>query len=142
MQIFEHQPLLPSLSSVQDLFARSREATSFSAPPATISSCAAGLSGGKENDFPSTLRIDLAESIVISGPTVVGARSVNVLRKCVTNYGHSNTTKPLLNALRLYVSEKLPAITQGMPLNFSAVAACSRLEPLPKFSPPTTTSPF
>src|SRR6187551_2790856 len=31
---------------------RSRDATSFSAPPVTINSCAAGLSGGKGNDFP------------------------------------------------------------------------------------------
>src|SRR4029077_5809200 len=89
-----------------------------------------------------TVRTDLAETIVISGPTVVGTRSVNVSRKYVTNSGHSNTTNPLLNALRLYVSEKLPALTHGIPLYFSAVAACSRLEPLPKFSPPTTTSPF
>src|SRR5438874_5893685 len=36
----------------------------------------------------------------------------------------------------------LAAITHGMPLNFNAVAACSRLEPLPKFKPPTTTSPL
>src|SRR5262249_20455807 len=41
-------------------FARSRDATSFSAPPATINSCAAGLSGGKGNDFSSTVRIDFA----------------------------------------------------------------------------------
>ena len=41
-------------------FARRRDATSFSAPPTTINSCAAGLSGGKGNDFPSTLRIDFA----------------------------------------------------------------------------------
>ena len=41
-------------------FARRRLATRFSAPPATISSCAAGLSGGKANDFPSTVRMDSA----------------------------------------------------------------------------------
>ncbi len=34
------------------------------------------------------------------------------------------------------------AMMQGIPLNFSAVAACSRLDPVPKFSPPTTTSPW
>ena len=42
------------------VFARRRDATSFSAPPTTINSWAAGLSGGKGNDFPSTVRIDLA----------------------------------------------------------------------------------
>src|SRR5262249_16374680 len=42
------------------VFARRRDATSLSAPPTTINSCAAGLSGGKGNDFPSTVRIDLA----------------------------------------------------------------------------------
>ena len=42
------------------VFARRREATKFSAPPATINSCAAGLSGGNGNDFPSTVRTDLA----------------------------------------------------------------------------------
>src|SRR5262249_359640 len=41
-------------------YARRRLATRFSAPPATINSCAAGLSGGNENDFPSTVRIDFA----------------------------------------------------------------------------------
>src|SRR4029077_2499937 len=41
-------------------FARRRDATRFSAPPVTINSCAAGLSGGKGNDFPSMVRIDLA----------------------------------------------------------------------------------
>ena len=40
--------------------ALSRDATSFSAPPTTINSCAAGLSGGNGNDFPSTVRMDLA----------------------------------------------------------------------------------
>src|ERR1700704_5841535 len=45
---------------VAPAFVRSRLATRFSAPPVTINSCAAGLSGGKANDFPSTLRIDLA----------------------------------------------------------------------------------
>src|SRR6266852_3721273 len=43
----------------QSDFARSREATRFSAPPATINSCAAGLSAGKANDFPSMLSRDL-----------------------------------------------------------------------------------
>src|ERR1051326_1687833 len=38
----------------------SRLATIFSAPPATISSCAAGLSAGKANCLPSTVRMDLA----------------------------------------------------------------------------------
>ena len=40
--------------------ARSRLATRFSVPPATINSWAAGLSGGKTNDFPSMVRMDLA----------------------------------------------------------------------------------
>jgi hypothetical protein len=40
-------------------FARSRVATRFSAPPATINSWAAGLSGGKANDFPSMVSMDL-----------------------------------------------------------------------------------
>jgi hypothetical protein len=52
--------LIPSLAQTADAFARSRLATSFSAPPATMSSCAAGLSGGKANDFRSTLKIDFA----------------------------------------------------------------------------------
>jgi hypothetical protein len=54
---------------------RNRAATRFSAPPATINSWAAGLSGGKGNDFPSMVRMDLPLSMVISGPTVVGVRS-------------------------------------------------------------------
>jgi len=41
----------------------------------------------------------------------------------------------------LYVSLKLEAITQGMSKCFRAVAACSRLEPVPKLRPPSTTSP-
>src|SRR5438132_8232427 len=48
------------LACYSDALARRRDATSFSAPPATTNSCAAGLSGGKANDFPSTLKTDLA----------------------------------------------------------------------------------
>src|SRR5882762_7478593 len=39
--------------------ARIREATRLSAPPTTISSCAAGLNGGNGNDFPSMVNVDL-----------------------------------------------------------------------------------
>ena len=62
-------------------------------------------------------------------------------RSRFTSSGVSMHRKPLLNALRRYVCEKLPAITSGMPAHFSAVTACSRLEPVPKLKPPTTTSP-
>ncbi len=41
------------------LFRAEPAATRFSAPPATINSWAAGLSGGKANDFPSMVRMDL-----------------------------------------------------------------------------------
>ena len=58
--------LLPPSSGVRTAnyavfcdFARSRLATRFSAPPATINFCAAGLSGGKANDLPSVVSTDL-----------------------------------------------------------------------------------
>src|SRR5204863_3609423 len=49
----------PEVRSYAVCFPRSRLATRFSAPPATINSWAAGLSGGKANDSPSMVRIDL-----------------------------------------------------------------------------------
>src|SRR5437763_15949072 len=81
--------------------ARSRAATRFSAPPATINSWAAGLSGGKANDFPSNVSTDFPKSMLISDATVVGARFFSIARRWVISSRHSNTTKPLLNALRL-----------------------------------------
>ena len=88
---------------------------------------------------------EAVKSTSISGPTIVGAASPGVpesrLSSQPTNVGHSTQRKPLLNALRRYVSLNEAAITQGTPLNFRAVAACSRDDPVPKFRPDTMMSP-
>jgi len=44
-------------------------------------------------------------------------------------------------ALRKKMRAKLLAMTHETPAPSSAMGACSRLEPQPKFSPATTTSP-
>jgi hypothetical protein len=75
---------------------------------------------------------------VLSLPSELGTPAP---RSHSTRGGHSKQTNPLLNALRLYVSLKEPAMTHGTPKNLSAVAACSREEPVPKFIPLTMTSP-
>jgi len=47
----------------------------------------------------------------------------------------------MLMAFRKKIRAKLSAMTQEIPTAFSAIGACSRLEPHPKFRPATRMSP-
>ncbi len=63
-------------------------------------------------------------------------------RSAATNAGHSITANPLLSALRRNVRAIDAATTARIPNASSAVTACSRLDPPPKFLPATTMSPL
>jgi hypothetical protein len=56
--------------------------------------------------------------------------------------GHSRTGRPMLIEFLRNIRAKDFAITHEIPAPLMATGACSRLEPRPKFLPPTTKSPF
>lgn len=113
-----------------------------SIPPSITSCCGTLLRGGMTYDFPfHSIKSPKCTRRLCRVFKVGAVFERKNCFKSLTKSGHSMHTKALLKAFLLNVSENDCAMMRETPAYFKEVAACSRLDPQPKFDPPTKMSP-